>query len=192
MRIGREVLLIVVLLVLIALLVKLIEFFKVDVVEADARAFVLEELSTKYPTADIEIMAVTPKYNEFDSRYFELKAKVTQNPQTPCPQRSHVFYSYPVQNFVSQPAEVITSGCTVCTSPICTIAFPEEAIIASHTLDGTSAVHSYITTYSDALPQVAEESDSWYVTWDSDTSDYYYSTKIHRSGSVLNVTRYER
>jgi len=44
MAVRREVLIIVALLVLIALLVKLIEFFKVEVVEGDARDFVLEDL----------------------------------------------------------------------------------------------------------------------------------------------------
>lgn len=189
MAVRREILLIVLLLVVIALLVKAIEFFQTQVVEADASNFVLEDLQTTYPAADITIMTITPKYNERGGRYFEVKARVTEDAETPCPRRSHLFYNYPVQNFVPQPPEVITSNCVVCTEGICTIAFPEEAIIASHTFTGTEAVHSYVTANQNAIPTVAEntESDSWTVTWDSQTAGSYYVVMIHRNGMILKV-----
>ena len=110
MAIRREILLIVLLLLVIALLVKLVEFFQVNVVEADASNFVLEDLQTRYPAADIQIMTITPMYNERGGRYFELKAKVTEDAESPCPRRSHLFYNYPVQNFVPQQPEIITSN----------------------------------------------------------------------------------
>lgn len=190
MAIRREILLIVLLLVVIALLVKLIEFFQTQVVEADASNFVLEDLRNKYPTANITTITITPKYNERGGRYFEVKAKVTEDAETPCPRRSHLFYNYPVQNFVPQPPEVITSNCVVCTEGICTIAFPEEAIIASHTFTGTEAVHSYVTTNQNAIPTVKEnpDSDSWMVTWNSATAGSSYVVMIHRNGMILKVT----
>ena len=102
MAIKRELLLIVALLLVIAVLVKLVEFFQVNVVEGDASKFVLEDLRNKYPTADIAIMTITSKTNDNNQRYFEVKARVTQDPDTPCPERSHIFYNYPAQNFVPQ------------------------------------------------------------------------------------------
>ncbi|MBD3210176.1 hypothetical protein GF318_02235 [Candidatus Micrarchaeota archaeon] len=192
MAVRREVLLIVALLVMIALLVKVVEFFKVDVVEADAREFVMEDLNSRYPAAEIGVISVTPRYNMYEDRYFEVKAKVTKNPDSPCPERIHIYYNYPVQNFVPQPADVITSGCEVCTEGICVVAFEEEAVIASHTFEGTSPVQSYIDNYPEAEPQAAEELDTWIVMWNSENADFYYTATIHRNGSVLEVQRTEK
>jgi len=192
MAIRREILLIVLLLLVIALLVKLVEFFQVNVVEADASKFVLEDLRTRYPAADIEIMTITPKYNERGGRYFEVKAKVTEDAESPCPRRLHLFYNYPVQNFVPQQPEIITNNCAVCTEGICTIAFAEEAIIASHTFSGTEKVHSYITANRNAVPFVEGAPDSWTVRWNSDTADSYYIVKIHRTGTIVMVKQLER
>jgi hypothetical protein len=192
MRVRREVLIIVALLILIAGLVKLVEFFRVEVVEADARGFVLEDLETRHPTAEIEIMSILPKYNQYEDKYFEVKAKVTKNPKTPCPERSHVFYNYPVQNFIPQPAEVITSGCEVCTEGICVIAFAEEAVIASHTFSGTDDIQSYLSRYPEARSQVVEDQDSWLVMWDSTDADHYYLATIRRDGTVLDVSRTDK
>jgi hypothetical protein len=187
MAIRREILLIALLLLAIALLVKLVEFFQTNVVEGDASNFVLEDLQSKYPDADIAIMTITTKYNEKGARYFEVKAKVTQEPGSPCPRRSHIYYNYPVQNFVPQQPEVITNRCAVCTEGICTIAFQEEAIIASHTFPGTEDVHSYITRNRNAASYVAETTDSWTVTWDSEGTNSYYIIQVHRNGTVLMV-----
>ena len=92
-------------------------------------------------------MSIKKMVNEHGQKYFEVKAKVTENPETKCPGRKHIFYNYPAQNFVPQPPEVITSNCAVCVQGICTIAFPEEAVIASHTFAGTEAVQDYLLDY---------------------------------------------
>lgn len=186
MEIRREVLLIIVLLLVIAVLVKLVEFFQVSVVEADASKVVREDISSKYPTADIEIMSITPKEGP-SGKYFEVKAKVTNNAESPCPERTHIFYNYPAQNFVPQTPEVITSNCVVCTAGLCTIAFPEEAVIASHTFYGTGDISAYILANSNALPTVKEKQESWEVTWYSQTSNVHYVVTIHRNGTVTNV-----
>jgi hypothetical protein len=192
MAIRRELLLILALILVIAILVKLIEFFQIDVVEADASKFVLEDLTNKYPTADIAIMTITPRTNPAGARYFEVKARVTEDAESPCPERSHIFYNYPEQNFVPQTPEIITSHCSVCTEGICTIAFPEEAIIASHTFSGTDRVQQYITENPNALPSVSEQPDSWVVTWDSQTSELYFQVEVHRDGRILGVNELKK
>ncbi|MEW6748506.1 MAG: hypothetical protein AB1295_02255 [Candidatus Micrarchaeota archaeon] len=185
MAVRRELMLILALVIVIAVLVKVVEFFRADVVEADASKFVLEDLRSRYPNAEIGIMTITPKNNPSGERYFEVKAKVTKYAESACPERSHIFYNYPAQNFVAQPAEVITSGCQVCTEGICTIAFPEEAIIASHTLLGTEEVERFIQYNDDAEPSVYEKEDSWTVKWDSLSG--YVIVNLHRNGSILGV-----
>ncbi len=188
MAIRRELLLIVVLLLVIAVLIKLVEFFQVNVVEGDASKFVLEDLRAKYPAADISIMDITPMTNDNGQRYFQVKAKVTQDPDTPCPERSHIYYNYPAQNFVPQQPDVITHNCVVCTEGICNIAFPEEAIIASHTFQGTSVVQTYLTQYPNAIPTVVEKTDSWEVTWSSQTAKQSYVVDIRRDGTISGVS----
>jgi hypothetical protein len=194
MAIRREVLLIAVLLLVVIVLVKAIEFFQVDVVQADAAKFVLEDLRSKYVGADIEIMTITPMSNQVGGHYFEVKAKVTQDPSTPCPRRSHIFYNYPVQNFVPQLPEVITDNCKVCVEGqgTCTIAFPEEAIIASHTLSGTAAVNAYVQGNPDAQPVVTEGPDYFVVTWNSMSSDHYYIIQVQRNGHISRADRIDK
>jgi len=194
MAVRRELLLIIGLILVMAALIKLIEFFQVNVVEADASKFVIEDLGSTYPGADTSIMTIIPKTNAYGARYFEVKARVTENPLSPCPERSHIFYNYPAQNFIPQPAEVITSGCAVCTEGICTIAFPEEAVIASHTFEGTSAVQAYVLSNGDAEPAVAEklETESWLVKWNAPAAPSYFLVDIHRNGTLLSLKEMQK
>ncbi|MEW6721678.1 MAG: hypothetical protein AB1324_00285 [Candidatus Micrarchaeota archaeon] len=189
MAIRRELLLILALILIIAVLVKLIEFFQVNVVESDASNFVLEDLQNKYPGADTEIMTIEQKTNPSGAKYFEVKARVTEDPGGPCPERTHIFYNYPAQNFIPQLPEAITRNCAVCTEGLCTIAFPEEAIIASHTFPGTADVSSYLRAYPSAVPTVTELADSWMIKWDDKDADHYFVMEIHREGSVLEVKK---
>ncbi|MBU0527058.1 hypothetical protein KKE92_01130 [Candidatus Micrarchaeota archaeon] len=187
MGIRRELLLIVILIVIVAVLAMAVRFFNVNVVEADASNFVMEDLQSKYPYADIGIMAISSQYNEAGGKYFEVKAKVTAAPETKCPERSHIYYNYPAQNFVPQPPEVITKNCVVCSKGICNIAFPEEAIIASHTFEGTENVRSYLQANQNAIPYVNENNNSWEVVWNSQTADSYYAVTLHRNGTILGL-----
>lgn len=187
MATRKEIIVLVVLVLAIIALVKIIEFFSVNVVEEDASKFVLEDLHSKYPEADMEIMVIRDMYNENGEKYYEIKAKVTEYPLTPCPERMHIYYNYPVQNFVTQPNEYITSNCEVCTEGVCTIAFPEEAIIASHTFEGTEAVHSFVTEQDTAFPVVSEENNDWVVVWDSPVSTEYYIVTVGKGGSIESV-----
>ncbi len=187
MATRKELTVLVVLVVLIILLVKVVEFFKVNVVEADASKFVLEDLYSKYPGADIEILVIKEKLNEENAKYFEIKAKVTTGALTPCPERMHIYYNYPVQNFVPQPKEYITRNCQVCTEGTCTLAFPEEAIIASHTFEGTEDVHRFVTEKESAYPLVAENNNDWVVTWDSPVSAEYYVVIVGKDGELISA-----
>jgi hypothetical protein len=192
MATSREILLIIVLIVLIAVLVKVfLSGSAASAVAPNATAasnFVSDDLHVKYPTADIGIVSVTPEYNSQGTQYYSVEARVTQDPQTPCPQLSHIFYNYPEQNFVPQPTEVITSNCSVCNEGICNIQFPEEAIIASHTFPGTQLIQSYLGENPGAAPAVTENGDDWLVQWSSAATNESYLVDVHSNGSILSVT----
>ncbi len=192
MATRRELLILVSLIIMILLLVKLVEFFEVNIVEADASKFVIEDLYAKYPNSDIEIMTVKERYNDAGEKYFELKARVTEGYNTACPTRMHIYYNYPVQNFVPQPTEYITHNCEVCTEGTCTIAFSEEAIIASHTFDGTEEVDAFIKLFEAAYPTVSEEENNWRVNWDSPVSTHYYTVLVGKDGSIKSVEMVEK
>jgi hypothetical protein len=191
MALRRELLLIIVLLIAIALLARAVGFFKPNVESADAAKFVLEDLAVKYPNADASILDTKQMFNSQGDKYFEVKARVTEGFYTPCPEREHIYYNYPVQNFVPQPPDVITRGCSVCTEGTCILNFPEEAIIASHTFSGTEAVSSFIKTWS-AVPAVQDLGTEWLVKWDSASSPDYYSVSLDKGGEVLNVVRTQK
>ena len=191
----RELIILISLVIMIVLLVKLVELVKVNVVEADrtsASKFVIEDLYSTYPNADIEIMTVKEKYNDAGEKYFEVKAKVTKDYNSPCPTRMHIYYNYPVQNFVPQPIEYITHNCEVCTEGTCTIAFPEEAVIASHTFEGTDEVDDFIDSHDAAFATVSEEGDKWAVTWNSPVSTYYYTVLLGKGGTIESVEKVDK
>ena len=164
--------------------------------EQDAEKFFLEDLKEKYPTADVrEVMEIIPVSSQDGTQYFELKARVTNGLSTPCPELLHVYYAYPPKNFVAQPPEYIARGCKVCMNePNCVIAFPEEAIIASHTYPGTEGVSSFIKAYADAKPEAQfaenykEYSGVWLVRWSAASSSFAYNVAISKSqNKVLEV-----
>ena len=163
----------------------------------DAQKFFLEDLKEKYPNADVrevtEILNVTASDG---SSYYQLKARVTSGMGTPCPERLHVYYDYPPKNFVAQPPEYITSGCKVCINEaVCTLAFPEEAIIASHTYNGTEAVSDFIKQNADAtanaqfMESLGNYTGVWKVAWGSPSSPVSYSVVLSKSqNKVLEVS----
>ena len=165
--------------------------------EEGAKAFFLEDLQEKYPSADVrEIMEIIPATASDGSPYFQLKARVTTGLGTPCPERMHVFYDYPPKNFVAQPPEYITRGCRVCLdTPQCILAFPEEAIIASHTYNGTEAVSAFVNGNSDAAAQATAldtygnyTGGVWLVGWSSASSKTGYTVVLSKSQNrVLDV-----
>ncbi|MCX6770638.1 MAG: hypothetical protein NTX79_01140 [Candidatus Micrarchaeota archaeon] len=166
--------------------------------EEGAKSFFLEDLKEKYPAADVrEIMEILPATASDGSPYYQLKARVTNGMNTPCPERMHVFYDYPPKNFVAQQPEYITRGCKVCIdSPHCILAFPEEAIIASHTYNGTDEVAAFVKGNSDAraealfLDAYDGTVGAWKVTWSSATNPVSYEVVLSKAqNSVLSVKR---
>ncbi|MDO8553532.1 MAG: hypothetical protein Q7S22_01890 [Candidatus Micrarchaeota archaeon] len=188
----REVRLIFGLVVFILILVALIDFIKRNVEKADATKFVTEDLKNKYSGADVSIIATTEKSNTDANIYYEIKSKVTTNLDSACPERTHIYYNYPEQNFVAQPPEYITRNCKVCTEGTCVLAFPEEAIIASHTLKGTQEISTYLAVNKNAFSTVIEQADGWLVSWDSPSSDYSYSVNLARNGAVVSIEKNQK
>ncbi len=190
-----------ILLVAAALAIALFVFSRPNypLTQADAQKFFLEDLRDKYPNADVrEVMEILPLTAQDGTPYYQLKARVTTGLSTPCPERVHVYYDYPPKNFVAQPPEYITRGCKVCINePSCIIAFPEEAIIASHTYPGTGAVETFLKAASDAtasqpsfLSDYKGYSGIWLVKWSSASSGVSYSVAIAKlQNKVLEVTK---
>jgi hypothetical protein len=190
MKVKREVLFIIGLLLLIAGLVAAMNYLSIHVESADAGKFVLEDLKAKYPTAGIELLKVKDMYNPNGEKYFEVKAKVTESYESACPERSHIYYNYPVQNFVPAPLErVTTESCVVCTTGTCVINYPEEAIIASHTFKGTAELNSFLQSHLSAVPAATESGSDWLVVWKADNLSYSYEVKMDKNGNILSVGR---
>ena len=194
MAVKKELWLIFVLIVIIAVLVSVISFFTVNVEQADAKRFVQEDLKAKYPATETEILSVVEKKDEKGQKYFEIKAKVTRFPNSACPERFHTYYSYPKQNFVAPPDELITADCQVCADPTkqCVIAFPEEAIIASHKLKGTDEVQRFINDKVSVIPSVMQNANSWIVIWNSELSSFFYEIEISKNGTVVSVKKVDK
>ncbi len=179
-----------VLLVISLLIVAGMKFYEEKIIIDDATDYVLEDLVGKHPNADaVEIMDWETKENEEGEEYLRIRAAVTEGLYSPCPVRIHYFYHYPVQKFVTDPNEYITtSECTVCEGEGCVIAFQEEAIIASHTNTGAENVHKYVEGYDDAVPTVYKGNEGWRVDWDSEYAKYGYEVTIGKNGEVEKVS----
>ena len=169
----------------------------------NAKAYFLEDLKEKYPTADVrEVTEIINVTNSDGSQYYQLKATVTIGLLTPCPERIEVLYDYPPKNFVAQPPEYITHGCKIClNAPTCTIAFPEEAIIASHTYPGSEQVAAFIQDNSDAIPEArfvdtygnanGNYTGVWLVEWISQSTGKGYLVALSRGDNkVIEVAPY--
>jgi hypothetical protein len=139
--------------------------------EQDALKFFKEDLDYNYPDADIkEIVSIQKTSDGSDS--YVLKAWVTKNFFTPCPEKIEVEYGYPSRNFIGSATKLVY-GCVVCLEDKknCHIIYPEEAIIASHTYPNTSKVKEFLENYPNAKPSVKllEEFDGyknvWFINW---------------------------
>ncbi len=189
----KEVLLI---LLIVAALLALVSFSRMfnTRTESDARKFFAEDLQESYPAADVrEILDVT-KLGEGPDAYYVLKARVSYNLTTPCPERLEVEYNYPSRNFVKR-NDTIVYGCQVCLNrPRCVVSYPEEAIIASHTYTGGQSVRDYLSTYPAAKPMAGllanynDETNVWEVNWSDAAAPYGLSVHISQtSNQILDV-----
>ena len=180
------------LLIAIILLIVILPKPKGKIDEGAAPKFVLDDLHHKYPNANISILEVQEKRNKNNETYYMVKAKVVLDPNTPCPKRMHIYYNYPEQNFVPQPPDIITSkSCKICGTGICTIIYPEEAIIGSHTLKGTEDVEQFLEEYPASFPKVKEENTNkgkvWNVNWTN--KDKWIDVVLSMNGTCINITK---
>lgn len=179
---------IVLFLLILALLVIAGPFFKITNDLSDVKSFVIEDLKTTYPNAEIEIISTKEKTNDNGGQYYEIKAKVIEGQGTPCPKRTHIYYNYPEQNFVPKTPEHVTSNCKVsCTEGTCNIVFPEEAIIASHTITDTEDVHAYLVAHPDMKATATESASGWIVTWVSSDGMSNIEVQLSKDGKVISV-----
>ncbi|MFN3909903.1 MAG: hypothetical protein ACK4J0_01555 [Candidatus Anstonellaceae archaeon] len=133
----------------------------------DAKKFFEEDLRYTYPNADVREIISIEKVSDQNQDYV-LKAWVSTNLSTPCPEKIEVQYSYPSRNFIGSATKLVY-GCVVCPTDKknCHILYPEEAIIASHTYPQTEPVREFIKLFPKAKPQVKflEELDGYKNVW---------------------------
>jgi len=148
--------------------------------EEDVRAMVLEDLENKYPNADYGILYVN---KSTDAWY--IKAKVTLAYESPCPERIHLVYTYPETKFVPESPKYIIKDCKmpcILGTEGCVILYEEQAVVASHTLQGSELVHSFIMQHPNAKHQVTKQGNYWIVLWyDKDES---ITVNISETGDI--------
>lgn len=190
MYLRKEIAVIIALVLVIVFLVSVKEFWESNIEKVNIQNYIKEDLGTKYPNSDvINILSMEKKTNEGGEDYYFIKAVVIEGLYTPCPTRTNFYYNYPEQNFVTQPPEYVVKNCKVCWQDPCTILYSEEAIIASHTLEGTEDVHTYVMGTTGATSSVKEKEDRWVVTWNSPLSTKGYEVVISKDGNVLSKNK---
>lgn len=154
------------------------------------KQIILEDLHNKYPNANVGILSIAKKTNGNNETYYNIKSLVVLNYKTPCPERMSIYYNYPDQNFVPQPPEYITKNCKVCVNELCTILYPEEAVIASHTFSGTESVAQFLEKNPDAKHTVSKVAGGngtlWLVNWTSETQGI--GVQLYDNGTIEYVT----
>ncbi|MFH1447710.1 MAG: hypothetical protein ABIG39_02505 [Candidatus Micrarchaeota archaeon] len=165
--------------------------------EYDARNFVINDATSKYPEAEITVTS-----SNYTNNSWKMKVKATLNPNSQCPERIHLYYDYPAMQFATRPPEHITKNCQICMNvPKCIIVFPEEALIASHTFPGTERVQMSLDDFPNAIGEANfEESymdyyDVWVVSWtytedgDSETPALFWgmTVTLDKNGNVLSL-----
>lgn len=184
---------------LLALLVVLLLVFPkapANVSESDAKNWVLEDMRTKYPQASsLEIISVDQNSTtSAGAKSYSIKGAAVLDSNSLCPERYHLYYDYPKSNFVTW-TETIVKNCAVCTGQAqCIIAFPEQAVIASHTFNGTARVSQFITTYPAAMPNATfYESfngvqNVWLVKYTAPESSYSLLVLVSKvDGKIISV-----
>ncbi|MFA6035675.1 MAG: hypothetical protein WC759_01835 [Candidatus Micrarchaeia archaeon] len=163
----------------------------------EALKFVQEDLAAKYPGADYEILSANKNGSSWS-----ITARATFDAGTACPSRLHAYYTYPQFGYVVRD-DWITRNCQVCAGlppEKCVLFFEEEAVIASHTREGTQEVSIYLRTHPDAAPNArfyAEEGypvgnpayyDVWLVSWSSKADGSHINVLLTKQpGNVLQV-----
>ncbi|MFH0926991.1 MAG: hypothetical protein V1822_00230, partial [Candidatus Micrarchaeota archaeon] len=145
-----------------------------------------------YPNADVHEILSINKVGSGPSESYVLRARVSSGLDTPCPERVEVEYNYPSRNFVKTDDKVV-SGCQVCqdNKQSCHISYPEEAIIASHTYEGTQRITDYILQYPKAFPQATLLLDYnglknvWQISWSAKEASYSITAYISQADNQV-------
>ncbi|MEM2963468.1 MAG: hypothetical protein QXN01_03165 [Candidatus Anstonellales archaeon] len=156
-------------LIIVVVILILIKPWEAAVSAEDATKYVMEDMRTKYPNADIiEVLSTREEYGSY-----KIKGRVSFEITSKCPQRLHLYYDYPASHFVTW-TENITKNCKVCEGlPKCIVAFEEEAVAASHTYSGGERARKYLEDYPDAkaswrfLDEFEGKEEVWLVIWKS-------------------------
>ena len=186
---------------LIAIALVLIFFLTVPAsgvkTEEDARTFMVEYLKQEYPNADIvEVQSIDRKEGNY-----ELKNRVSIGISTKCPQRLHFITKYPETGITSEafvlppPEEIVGKNCKVCQGKDnCQILFEEEAIVASHTMQGTQRIQEFLEAYPSAMAtanlreEYAGLENVWLVKWNSNDASVPVTAIISRdTGEVKGI-----
>ncbi|MEM3399844.1 MAG: hypothetical protein QXP42_03350 [Candidatus Micrarchaeia archaeon] len=189
---ANVVLIIVMFLVVVALVVFFTTSFKKHVLtKEEAERYVIEDLRAKFPNAD--------KYGvisiENESGSWKVEASVVHEAGSRCPKRTHVFYDYPRSGFALR-EENITKGCRICVAePLCIIVYPEEAIIASHTLPGSDRTVEFLGLHTDAVADAEfrsvyehggrKYSNVWVVRWYSRSANMTHYVVIAKTNATI-------
>lgn len=108
----------------------------------------------------------------------------------------NIYYDYPRKGFTISPPEYIIKDCEVCKEGTCIIGTPEEAIIASHQLEGSNLVNLYLDVHTNAKPEVKlyteyyhepankTFNDVWLVKWFSDDVNYGVFSLVSLNGKI--------
>lgn len=159
--------------------------------EEDARKFFLEDLQDSYPAADVRDIIDVLRVGEGPDSYYVLRARVSFNLTTPCPQRLEVEYNYPARSFVKR-NDTLVRGCQVCLNrPHCVVSYPEEAVIASHTYNGSEKVGDYLARYPSAKPKARlldnydGERSVWQVDWSDPSAPGALSVLISQANNQI-------
>ena len=98
--------------------------------EQDAKTFMVEYLTQKFPQGDIEVLSIEKKEGSY-----QIKTRVSFGITGKCPERYHYISTYPEtgitsEAFVLPPAETIVGkSCVICQGKTkCLISFDEEAV----------------------------------------------------------------
>lgn len=166
--------------------------------EDEVRKFVIDDLNSKYPDADVKEILEMKSTDMNES--WQIKTRVTFNYSSPCPVRMHVYYDYPRRGFIETPPEYITKSCEVCQGVSkCLLGTPEEAIIASHTLYGSEPVTRFINSYPNAVVTAKFYSEYldpiekkpyqnvWIVKWTSESTNYGLIVLISNDAKILGI-----
>ncbi|MCX8166766.1 MAG: hypothetical protein N3E37_02860 [Candidatus Micrarchaeota archaeon] len=169
------------LLLIIAIGVLLISTVTNDITtKEDEKKIILEDLKSKYPGSEIYEIGVSSQDGNGVYSFFVINTK-----SKICPERLKVEYIYPKNHFVPE-VTVITKNCEICVKEICNIAYPEEAVIASHKFN--QDVKSFIEKAEQINYYVSKKDNYFQVDWTNEKNQVI-TVFVYFNGTVELINR---